>query len=277
MNSTQRTIYSAHAQTCKLMGLPFTVLENSTLNKKFNMFPTDLPNSNEYPALKYIAIGNKGVEYEIGTNGYILTKPVPHLPHHASLYNFIPFIARPVTGDLSSTERALYRMRVITNIGGTDYVFYYLRVLATDTVIPSVELRNVNNAVITSSPFVPDISDLSPVPPVISGVNLNNPNGDYLVSTAKINFVLSAQDITEIMDACNLIYGDARYAVISEIALCSGVDKTKQGVFGATTAPYTESIATQIAAFIHQYHALTSNTTGVTISLDVGGIEPLLV
>ena len=277
MNSTTRTIYSAHSQTAKLLGLPFTVLENSTLNMKFNLFPADLPNTNEYPSLKYIAIGNKGVDYEIGTNGYILTKPVPHLPRHASLYNFIPFIARPLSADLNSTERALYRMRVITNIGGTDYVFYYLRVLPLDTVIPAVELRNVDNAVITSTPFVPELSDLSPVPPVISGVNLNNPNGDYLVSTAKVNFVLSAQDITEIMDACNIIYGDARYAVISEIALCTGVDKTKSGVFGSTTAPYTESIATQIAAFIHQYHALTSNTTGVNIQCDLGGIEALLI
>ncbi len=272
-----RTAMAGHLQTAKLLNRPFTVLENSTLNKKFNLFPAELPSTNEYPSLKYIAIGNKGVDYEIGTNNYILTKPIPHLPRHASLYNFIPFVARPLSNDLSSTERALYRMRVITNIAGTDYAMYYLKVLPLDAVIPSVELRTVSNGVITSATFTPDLSDLNPVAPVISNTDLNNPNGDYLVSTAKINFALGATDIQEIMDACNLIYGDPRYAVISEIALCTGVDKIQQGVFGSTTAPYTESIATQIAAFIHQYHALTSNTTGVQISFDLGNSEPLLV
>lgn len=272
-----RTIFSAHTQTARLLNRPFTVLANSTLNQKFNLFPSVLPAVNEYPSLKYIAIGNKGVDYEIGTNNYILTKPIPHLPRHASLYNFIPFIARPLSNDLSSTERALYRMRVITSIAGTDYVFYYLKVLPLDAVIPAVEMRSIANAVLTSETFTPDLSDLSPVPPIVSNVDLNNPNGDYLVSTAKINFSLSATDINEIMDACALIYGDARYAVISEIALCTGLDKVQQGTFGSTTAPYTESIATQIAAFIHQYHALTSNTTGVEIILDVGSVEPLLV
>ena len=277
MELTIRSIFAAHLQTCKLLNRPFTVLDNSTLNQKFDLFPTDVPVVNEYPGLKYVAIGNKGVDYEIGTNNYILTKPVPHLPRHASLYNFIPFIARPLSSDLTSTERAKYRMRVITTIGGVQYVFYYLKVLNLDTVIPTVELRNVDNAVITSGTFTPDLSDLSPVPPVISNVDLNNPNGDYLVSTAKINFTLGPTDITEIMDACALIYGDTRYAVISEIALCTGIDKVKQGTFGSTTAPYTETIATQIAAYIHQYHALTSNTTGVDILFDLGSVEALLI
>lgn len=277
MELVQRSIFAAHLQTCKLLNRPFTILENSTLNQKFDVFASDTPALNEYPSLKYAAIGNKGVDYEIGTNNYILTKPVSHLPRHSSLYNFIPFIVRPINNDLTSTERAQYRMRVITAIGGVQYAFYYLRVLNLDNVIPSVEMRNVNDTVITSSVFSPTLSDLSPTPPVVSNVNLNNPNGDYLVSTAKINFTLSATDISEIMDACSLIYGDSRYAVISEIALCTGIDKVQQGVFGSTTAPYTESIVTQIASYIHQYHALTSNTTGVDILFDLGSVEPISV
>lgn len=277
METIVRSIYGSHLMTCKLLNRPFTVLDNSTLNKKFNVYPDEVPSTGEYADLKYIAIGNKGVDYEIGANNYILTKPTPHLPRHASLYNFIPFIVRPLTNDLSASERSNYRMRVINNIGGVDYAFYYLMVLPLNTVIPSVELRNVNDGVISSNTFTPDQSDLSPTPPVISNVDLNNPNGDYLVSTAKVNFSLDQLAVTEIMDACNLLYGDVRYAIISEIALCTGIDRTLTGTFGSATLPYTESVATQIAAFIHQYHALTSNTTGVNIEFDIGAVEPLLI
>lgn len=121
------------------------------------------------------------------------------------------------------------------------------------------------------------LSDLSPVAPVIATSNLNNPNGDYLVSTAKIMFTLSQQDVTNIMDACNILFGDVRYAVINEIALCTGIDKIVQGTFGSVTSNYTDSIATQVAAYISQYHALSSNTTQVQIELDIGSSESLIV
>lgn len=277
METVTRTIYGAHLATCKLLNRPFSLLPNSTLNQKFNVFPNEVLNPNEFPSLKYIAIGNKGASYEVTSNGYVLTTPIPHLAKHAALYNFIPFIIRQANNDLDSTTRMKYRMRTFLTINGENYIAYYLKVLNTDTLIPDVELRNVNNGVITSTNFSPDISDLNPTPPTISNVNLNNPNGDYLVSSAKISFILNNSDIQEIMDACNILYGDPRYAVINEIALCTGVDKIVSGVFGSTTAPYTESIATQIASFIYQFHALTSNTTEVNIQLDIGSVEPLLV
>lgn len=277
METVTRTIYGAHLATCKLLNRPFSLLPNSTLNQKFNVFPNEVLNLNEFPSLKYIAIGNKGASYEVTSNGYVLTTPIPHLAKHAALYNFIPFIIRQANNDLDSTTRMKYRMRTFLTINGENYIAYYLKVLNTDTLIPDVELRNVNNGVITSTNFSPDISDLNPTPPTISNVNLNNPNGDYLVSSAKISFILNNSDIQEIMDACNILYGDPRYAVINEIALCTGVDKIVSGVFGSTTAPYTESIATQIASFIYQFHALTSNTTEVNIQLDIGSVEPLLV
>jgi len=277
METVQRTIYGAHLQTCKLLNVPHTLLPNSTLNQKFNLFPNEVPNVNEYPSLAYIGIGNKGASYDITTDGYVLTTQIPHLARDASLYNFIPFIVRPLSSDLSSTERLNYRLRVPMSINSVDYVAYYLKVLPLSNITPIVEIRNVNNGVITTSNFTPDLSDLTPTAPNLQNQNLNNPNGDYLVSTAKVTFNLSAQDITEILDAANLLYGDPRYAVINEIALCTGVDKTLQGTFGTTTSNYTEVIATQVAAFISQYHALTTSTTQVQIELDIGSVESLLI
>lgn len=277
MDSVVRTIYSAHLQTTKSLKSEFAILPNSTLNQKFNLFPNEVPNVREYPVLGYLAIGNKGATYDLTTSGYVLTTPLQHLPRHASLYNFIPFVIREINNDLSSTERLKYRLRVPVTIGGVEYVAYYLRTLNINDIIPSVELRNVNDGIITTNSFSPTLSDLSPTPPDLSNVNLNNPNGDYLVSSAKVVFNLSQQDINEILDACNIMFGDPRYAVINEIALVHGVDKVLQGNFGNAVSNYTEVISAQISAFLSQYHALTSNTTQVQIELDIGSVEPLLI
>lgn len=277
MESIVRTIYSGHLSTCKALNRPFTVLPNSTLNQKFNIHPDDVPAVNEYPVIGYIGIGNKGSNYEVTGSGYVLTQPVMHLPRHASLYNHIPFVVREINNDLNATERLKYRLRVPLNINGVTYVAYYLRALSINDVIPTVELRNVDNEVITTNSFTPTLSDLTPTPPDLSNIDLNTPNGDYLASTAKVDFVLNQSDITNILDGCSIIYGDPRYAVINEIALCSGLDKIVQGVFGATTSNYTDTIATQVAAFISQYHALTTTTTEVKISLDIGTSEPLAI
>ena len=277
MSKITRTIYSGHLSTCKMLSRPFTVLPNSTLNQKFNLHATETPLLNEYPTLGYIGIGNKGASYEVTTSGFVLTNPLSQLARHASLYNFIPFLIRPVADDISATERLKYRLRVPVTINNTNYVAYYLRTLNIQDVIPSVELRNVNNGNITTSPFTPTLSDLSPTPPAISNVDLNNPSGDYLVSTAKVSFTLNQNDIANILDACSLLFGDERYAVINEIALCSGVDRILPGQFGAVTSNYTDSICTQVAAFISQYHALTSTTTEVNITLDIGNVQALLL
>lgn len=277
MESTVRTIYGSHIETCRRLNRPLTILPNSTLNQKFSLNENVLPAPNEYPVLGYIAIGNKGASYEVTSDNYVLTTPLPHLPRDASLYNFLPFVVRPVDNDLSSTERMNYRLRVPVVVAGANYIAYYLKTLPVKNVIPTVELRNVEGDSITSAVFTPRVSDLSPTPPNISSTNLNNPSGDYLVSTAKVDFVLDQVDITNIMEACAILYGDPRYAVINEIALCTGVDKVVQGTFGGATSNYTDTIATQISAFISQYHALTPSTTEVRITLDIGAVEPLLV
>lgn len=278
METVTPTIAAAHLQTCKLLKKPFTVLPNSTLNQKFGIYADEMPATNEYPGLAYLGIGNKGATYELAPGGFLLTTPIPHLPRHAALYNMIPFVVRPADDDLTASERMKYRLRVpMTTNGGQNVVAYYLMPLDLTNTTPEVELRNVNDGVITTSPFVHALSDLSPVHPVISNVNLNNPNGDYLVSTAKTVFTLDQGHITNIMEACSILYGDPRYAAINEVCLFTGIDKVVQGVFNGVASNYTESIATQAAAFISQSHILTASTREVEIGLNIGSVEPLLI
>ena len=277
METVQRSVYAAHLQTCKLLDKPFTVLENSTLNQKFNVSPQEQAAVGVYPKLAYIAIGNKGATYDVGQGNYVLTTPIAHLARHASLYNHLPFVVRPAGDDLAPGERLMYRMRVPLTVGGVNYFAYYLRVFDLSSVIPVVELRNVSDGVITNTPFTPELSDLTPTHPTLSNTSLNNADGDYLVSTAKVVFTLTQGDITNIREAAQILYGDPRYAVINEIAVCTGIDKIVSGQLGGTTINYTESVLTQVAAFISQYHALTSSSSEVKIGLNIGSVEPLLV
>ena len=278
IETVTRTIYSAHLSTCKLLNKPFTILPNSTLNQKYSLYKDEVPNSNEYPKLGYIGIGNKGSSYEVTSTGYVLTTPIPHSPRHASLYNQIPFLIRPIDDDISSTERAKYRLRVPISLNNNTYIAYYLRTLDLTSVTPVVQIRNVNNGVITTNTFTPTTGDLAPVAPNLNNINLNDPSGDYLVSTALVNFTLSATDITNIREACQLLYGDQRYAVINEIALVTGVDKILSGVAGSNgSINYTETIAAQVASFISsEMYILTENNQELTIQLDLGSVEPLL-
>lgn len=277
MSQVKRTIYSNHLATCMMLRRPFTILPNSTLNQKFNLHRDEVPAINEYPVLGYIAIGNKGVSYETTSDGYVITTPKPRLPRFASLYNFIPFVLRDINDDISATERMKYRMRVPVALDGKTYVAYYLRKLTVEDVIPTVELRNVDGETITTTAFEPSFSDLAPVAPELSNTDLNNPNGDYLVSTAKVRFEMNQAEVNSVIEACSIMFGDPRYAVINEVALCTGIDKVLQGTFGGTSSNYTDVIAAQVAAFIQQYHALSATTTKVSLDLDIGSVSPLLV
>ncbi|WP_396190486.1 hypothetical protein [Flavobacterium sp.] len=278
METIVPTAAVAYLQTCKLLNKPFTVKANSTLNQKYGVASTELPPTGVYPNLGYIGIGNKGASYELAPGNFMLTRPVPHLARHAALYNMIPFIVRPANDDLSASERANYRLRVpMTTSGGENVIAYYLKPLDLAAVTPDLELRNVNNGVITSTPFSYALSDLSPTPPVISNVNLNNPDGDYLVASAKTIFTLNQAEIVNVMEACTILYGDPGYAAINEVALVTGLDKVIQGVINGVATNYTEVICAQIATFIAQNHTLTSSSTEVKIGLNIGSVDPLLI
>ena len=277
--NAQRTIYAAYLETVRSLGKPFITMPNSTLNQKFNIYPSEKPAVNEYPILKGICIGNKGALYEIIEEDVISTKPKYHLADHAALYNHIPFLVRPIDNDISATERLNYRLRVPFTKGTIKYVAYFMKVIDISIMNPVTDIINVSNNGLTINvdTWTPSLSKLSPTPPVINNSEIVNPSGDYLSVSAMTSIILNSNDINEIMTACDIIYGNVNRAVISEIALCTGVDRQLSGQFGSVTASYTECIATQVNGFLYQYHALTYGQTEVNINLEVGAKEPLLV
>ncbi len=276
MDNNVRSIYGAYLQTCALLGFNVDIKPNSTLNQKFDLFPNEIFNTGETPTVKYLTIGNGGHTASMGVDGLPLINPVPHSPRHAALYNHLPFIIREVGEDLTPGERLLYRLRVPRTIDGVNYMCYYAKVLDMSMVEPKIELRNNTDGIITATDFTPSLADLNPVKPVIP-VNGNiTSTGNYLASTAKIEFVMNEAEITELLNACNIIYGSDNYAFISEIGLCSGVDRSLMGNFGGPPSAYTEAVGVQIMNFISTAIPAYALSTSITQTIDVGSTSPLL-
>lgn len=277
MERIVRTVYGAYLQTCQLLNLPVILKPNSTLNEKFNIHTNIAIADSDRPAMLYVGIGNGGHRMVVGSNGIGKPEIIQHTPRHAALYNQLPFILRLPSEDLIPTERAKYRLRRLETHDGITYVAYYLKKLDMTNTVPQLELRTVTDGVTNSTVFSPTIADLNPTPPAINPGGVLTTTGDYIAATGKVPFIMDANEVAEFLNVANIIYGDEGYAMISEIALCSGVDRTVVGDFNGSSSGYIDSIGVQIMNFIGQFVHVPSNNSGIDIEFDVGSVEPLLV
>ena len=78
------------------------------------------------------------------------------------------------------------------------------------------------------------------------------------------------------MNAIKIIEGEDGYAVISEVATVSGVDRSVVGDFNGTNQNYTDVVGAQVTSFISTAWVMEYQTEGVTLMIDVGNVEPLL-
>lgn len=276
MKSVVRSIYGAALQTAHLLGLPHVIPAHSTLNEKFNINANISIPDTEIPRIRYVGIGNGGHRVVVGANNISYNQPIQHLPRHAGLYNQLPFVLRPVTNDLTPQERTKYRLRTVIQHGGLSYAAYYLKTLDfTDSVV-DMEYFTVDNGVTTSSTFAPNSSDLNPTPPDLTSSGVVSTSGDYIAATSQVPFIMGSLDIDEFANVANILYGSTDYAIISEIALCSGMDKVVTGSFNGVAASYTEAIGVQVNDFISTYLATSYSNQGIDISFDVGSLEAML-
>jgi hypothetical protein len=271
-----RTLYASMLQTALNLALPFAPLPHSTLNEKFSIQNGVVASSGVSPSLGYWAIGNGGSSFTQGTNGLTIPVPNQHVGTDGGLFNHIPFVLRLLTNDLNSGQQANYRLRTIVTINGLQYAAYYLKKIPLDGAVINANLVSIVDGVKTVTAFTPTTDNLNPTPPTLDpGVNLSSAN--YVQASCAIALTLDVDDVTEILNACTIIYGSANYAIISEIGLVSGVDKavTSPGV-GSSTINVTEVIEAQIMAYVNTLSPLVFLNNGVTFNLDVGASEPIL-
>lgn len=273
-----RTALGAQLQTCQLLKLPLPVEQYRSLNEKLTINENVHITATDVPSVKYVAIGNGGHKMVVGANGLAKPEPIQHTPQNAALYGQLPFVLRLPSNDLTPTERSKYRLRRLETHDKVQYVAYYLRVLDLSMTTTKLELRSVKNGTTVSTPYIYSLDNLKPTPPTITNTGVITTTGDYIACTAKVPFEMTADDIAEFLNVCNVIYGDDGYAMISEIAVCSGVDRNDLvGMFNGTSAAYTDAIDVWVINFISTFFAAKFANDSISLNLEVGSVESLLV
>lgn len=276
MQTITRTIYGVALQTALNQRLPHAIKENSTLNELFNIEAGVMPGNNDTPAVRYVAIGTGGHGFEIDTDGTPYQVLKQHAATDAACFKHIPFVLRELNNDLSPTERPKYALRKEVTYNGARYVAYFLRRM--DLANSTVEMRRktVNpDGTITTEPFVPTSSNLNPTPTELENGSNNDLVAEYVVASSVQKLEFTAADISELINVANIMFGKPARAIISEIALVSGVDRVIQVQSGANTIQFNEVIGAQVSTFIGQIILAAHLRDGVTITLDMGSMEPL--
>jgi hypothetical protein len=271
-----RTVYGAVVQTTLFLDQQFGLVANTTLNEKFSVQP--LVSSTVTPTLGYYGIGIGGHTMTAGTNGIYLPTPVEHEATDAALFNNLPFVLCLPTNDLTQAEQANYAMRTTITVAGVTYIAYYLKVLDYSTTQIQMQLKSIDSSGnVTTTPFVPSTSNLNPSPVSLSTSGVNVTTGNYVTSTAKVTITFSTDDITNLLNVANILYGSESYALISEMCLVSGVVKPIS-VTGPTGASYTfnEVIMAQVCSFVNTMIPVQFLNTAVSVVLDLGATESLL-
>jgi hypothetical protein len=276
MENITRTVYGSYLQTCMLLNLPFVVKAHTTLNEKFSIQNGILPDVSDLPHMRYYAIGNGGHRMVVGGNGRSKPEPIQHRATDAAAFSHIPFVMREPDADLSVSERAKYALRREEIHNGTRYIAYYLKRMELTGVVPVMEYKTVADGETTTTPFVPDTSNLNPLPPDLNAEGVNVTTGDYTTTTAKVLLTLTAAEVSELLDVAEILYQDDGLGIISEIQLCSAVDKIVQSPGpGSTSITFNDAIAVQVVSHINSFFPLKFTNNGVDVLLDVGATEPL--
>ena len=217
----------------------YTVLYDTTLNHKYGIYPSEAPVS--VPKLMYFGLGINGF-YNVDDGN--LSAPYRALADELDLYQPIPLRCVPVDEDLSSAERASYRIRVREKINGEDYFCYYLKkLILSDT---TVQLTRTNPVSKEEEPFELTAEKLNPIPKIPST------SGEVEGTISEVNASLGLQLNwigKEVLEAINVKFnGDLRRAKISEIGIYSGEDRIVTGSnANYEDISYTEAIYTQLA------------------------------
>lgn len=279
MRIVTRTVYGAEIQTAQLLKIPYAPKTSTTLNEKLNIIADALPQAGVWPTLNYMAVGVGGRALTAGVDGIIKTTPIPHRATDAALYRQVPFVLRRQTTDLTTEQRANYALRRAETHNGVAYFAYYLKRIDKVNVSSSLYRTSKTNGVESTVPFVPNNSNLNPTVPDLPNGNAVQTltNGDYVSVSAMLTLSLTPFDVAELIEVAKVLFGSEDYAVISELALVTGTDRTVTvDGSGGVQISFNEAVHTQVSTFISADNSLTNATDGLELLVDVGATEALL-
>lgn len=298
MRNIVRLAGGSYFQLAKAIGAPIIPQANSTLNEAVNNkdvvpFQPAIPTAGmEYAAdynyqtdsagvkFQYLAIGCGG-HYSVtnATHGIPTTQTKPHRARHTGLYRQIPFVCKPLDNDLSIEERAKYRLRKVVTINGVQYAAYFLRYidLSASTIVQVTVKKD--KGIKSSNPYTPTINDLVPQDPEINGTN----DGTYLQTYIQTEITFNTTEAAYLREVAALWFGDENAAIVSEIDICSGVDKPITKRYPATgnqtaqqvNSSLKEALAVQGGIIESTFMAMTFANGAVSEKIYIGTEDPL--
>lgn len=274
-----RTIIGNENQIRRELGLPYSITPNSTLNEYLKINQNVSPPSTTIPTIGYYCIGYGGISMQNCTNNQDVL-PFPKVFQHRAddtgLFKMVPFVMREINNDLTPQERAKYALRREENFKGVKYYAYYLKRLdLSRTQISTQIITKQADGSFTNTEYTPRDSNLKPQPQELTVGEENVLKATYARSVAQVPVNFGKQDVEEIYNVFNILHGDPMTAVISEIGLVSGIDKTVEVVISSGRSQFTEVIAAQIAHINRTIQYLGANTGGFESIFNLGINEPI--
>lgn len=271
-----RTIYGSTLQTNQLLGLPHEIWEFSTLNEYLNVQSRVLPTASQVPKLCLYGIGNGGHIMATGPGGVQYPKGLQHKATDGNCFNLIPQVLREPGNDLTPAERALFCGRREEIHQGLTWIAYYFCWLPTVGVKTLAEYHVVKDGVDKAEPFVPDSSNLNPVPSSLTPEGVNVLSGDYVSTTARTPVFMDAWRAAELLNVSRVMYDTDELAIISEMLFCSAVEKIVPiQLPGGAQAQFKEAVAVQAVSHYSCFFPMKYNNNGVELLVDMGATEPL--
>lgn len=278
------TLSALRQSIALFLGIKVKFPQRSTLNEQLKWLADRTPAPTDRPTIKYLAIGNRGHGVVVDADGFTDIDPYGKTANVSGLCNLMPFVLRAPDNDLSDAERERYRARIPGVYGGKNLIGYFLRTVDMSSVETVDTLTIRENGVETIDSFTYQDSDLNPVPAKLpeynydDDSNVSQPDGRYVSSSAVVTFGFDEFDVAEYQNVCAILRGDASRSVISELALCSGVDAIYTGESSTGSSfSYMEAIGVTAAYHIGLFKNLSQENQGFTVNVRVGMPEPMFI
>lgn len=270
------TQLSNYLQVSNFLGTPFEKHPNTTLNQKFDIQANAVLQPTMRPTLQFYTIGIGGHTYTMGPNEIPLSDILDHSSGDAGLFKHLPFVIRPINDDLTAGERTKYCLRKTITVDNVSYYAYYGKRLSMAGVVPKMTKRTVVDDQTEIEEYEYTEANLSPTPASIPNTDAVTTSNEYLATSAIVPMPFTEQDVAEMYNVAEILFGDRRMAIISEFGFCTGVNADVSINTSAGSVQFKEVIGAQITAIISGHYELIFNSKGFDFNLEVGAVQPLL-
>lgn len=238
---TVPTLLGQYNQLARQLGESPYLQPDTTLNNKYNVYPSTMPvNVNEPVLLQYFGIGIRGSASQMIDFGGEIPVMTPYMPEETNMDLYHPIPVRLIKeGDvIPAEELAKYRMKQRVQLDGIWFDAYWLKLLELNTEEP-IKFETVDHSTESRTAYTPVIPALlqPAIPDATSGISPN------IVVTCVLDCIMAGWELDNVIT--HMLGGNRELACISEYGLYTGYDFVVAAE-GSNSA-YNETLGAQLA------------------------------